>query len=193
MPTNYRKLFAIQKKLEQTIKQICPEIDNRSGIYFYIRKTEDENFAYIGKAKHLLSRAVSHLQGYDQRIDISLKKRGFKTKDNESGWELYFLHCPEEKLDETESYYIDKYRNAGYTLYNKESGGTVGKTLINERKPIKGYNDGKNYGRNKVLKELKEIIDKYLVVSAKDETKRASNALEKFWEIFGTIDENSEN
>ena len=179
---NYRKLFAIKKRLEEQVKKACPNIQNKSGIYFYTRVDYDgKKYVYIGKAKHLVDRAVSHLQGYVQRIDISLKKRGFYSQDNETGWKLNVLYFPEKQLDEKESYYIDKYKSSGeYEMYNIESGGTDGKTMINERKPMKGYRDGIKQGEKRLKKALNELLGKYLLVTTKNDTKLAKRALDKF-------------
>lgn len=181
---DYRKLFGVQKALEKQLKQLCPDIDNKSGIYFWIRKEEGKNCAYIGKAKDLLKRNVSHLQGNQQRIDGSLKKRGLYSNDNTLGWQLFFLHYPVEELDKQEQYFIDKYRNAGYEMYNVESGGTDGKTIIGDRKAPKNYRDGLYQGRENLRKELKHIIDLHLNISLKKESKVSQKALEKFWKLL---------
>ena len=182
--TNYRQIFAIQKKIEQDLIELCPTIDHKSGIYFLIRQDETGKFAYIGKSVDVLNRMVSHVQGNQQRIDGSLKKRGFYTVDNKLGWKLGVLYFPKEQLDERERFYIDKYKNAGYELYNVEDGGTIGKMIIGDRKPPKGYRDGVAYGKKKLARDLTTIIDKYLIVSAKDTSKRSQNALERFWELL---------
>ncbi len=183
MTTNYKQLFAIKKKLESQILKACPNMDHKSGIYFYTRTDENGKYCYIGQAVDLLNRSVSHLQGY-QHIDLSLRKRGFKSKDNDNGWELNFLHFPEYMLDDRESFYIKAYQDAGYEVYNIESGGSNGKTMINERKPSKTYKDGLAQGKKIVARELKEIIDKYLNISLKNESRYAKNGLDKFWKII---------
>lgn len=162
---NYKKLFAIQKKLENTLKIACPSINHKSGIYFLTRVDEYGKYCYIGKAKDLTKRMVSHLQGYTQRIDISLRKRGFYSKDNESGWHLNVMFFFEGELDKQEAYYIEMYRNAGYNLYNIESGGTTGKTDINERKPARGYRDGITQGYENARRDVSKLFDKYLTYS----------------------------
>ena len=182
--TDYKKLFGIQKTIEKQLKTLCPNIDNKSGIYFWIRKEEGKNCAYIGKAVNLLRRNVSHLQGNQQRIDGSLKKRGLYSADNTLGWQLFFLHCPENKLDEQEQYFINKYRNAGYEMYNIESGGTDGKSIIGDRKAARGYRDGLWQGKENLRKEIKHIVDLHLNISLKKETKISQKALEKFWELL---------
>ena len=180
---DYNQMFAIQKRLEKVVLKACPTMPKTSGIYFYTRVDEEGKHAYIGKAVNLLRRSVSHLQGY-QHIDISLKKRGFFSPENEDGWHLNFLSVPETLLDEKESYYIKQYQDAGYHLYNIESGGTTGKTIINERKGPKTYTEGKVEGRKQLARDLKDIIDKYLVISLKKEGKLAQNALDKFWKLL---------
>lgn len=176
---NYKKLFAIQKRLEEQVKKTCPQIQHKSGIYFYTREDEDGKYCYIGKSVDCLKRSISHLQGY-QRIDLSLRKRGFYSSLNTTGWKLNVMYCPESDLDRLEQFYIEKYKNAGYEMYNVESGGTTGKTIIGERKPTRGYRDGIKQGRKQLRKELNDIILKYLVVSPKNDTKLAKRALDKF-------------
>ena len=185
--TNYKQLFAIQKRLEGVVLEACPTMPHSSGIYFYTRVDEDGKHAYIGKAVDLIKRSVSHLQGY-QRIDLSLRKRGFYSKENESGWHLNFLLIPQNLLDEKEAYYIKQYQGAGYELYNIESGGTTGKTIINERKGPKTYTEGKKEGKKQLSKALKDIIDKYLVISLKKEGKLAESGLKKFWDLLSEED-----
>jgi hypothetical protein len=131
---------------------------------------------------------VSHLQGY-QHIDISLRKRGFYSKDNEGGWKLNFLIFPPYKLDDKERFYINNYRNAGYQLYNIESGGTTGKTIINERKPTKGYQDGVAYGEKKTKRKVKEFFDKYLEFCIKEPVNKIKER--KFEEFCDFIKDNN--
>ena len=189
---NYKRLFAIQKNIGETIKKACPEINEKSGIYFYIREDYKGKHIYIGKASNLLERSISHLQGYQQRIDVSLKKRGFYSKDNPGGWKLNILNFPKSQLDEKEQFYIDLYKKNNYDLYNIESGGKLGKTDINERKLGKGYYDGIAQGKKKLREELNYIIDKYLVISLKKDNKLSQKALVKFNNLLNGKDENQE-
>ena len=46
----------MQKKYEEELKQVCPELRHSAGIYFYLRYEEDNKFAYIGKSVDLLNR-----------------------------------------------------------------------------------------------------------------------------------------
>ncbi|NCD06405.1 MAG: hypothetical protein EOL97_09815 [Spirochaetia bacterium] len=182
---NYKQLFAIQQRLGQVIKKACPDIDDKSGIYFYTRVSEEEKCAYLGKSINLLSRNVSHLQGYQQRIDISLKKRGFYSKENLGGWKLNVLHFPPQLLDEKERFYIEQYKSAGYELYNIESGGTIGKTLIGERKKSRGYKDGLEKGEFNTRKQVSNWFIKHLDYSIKGkETATKRKVFDRFTEFI---------
>ena len=181
MVTNYRQVFAKKANAEKKVLKVCPNMGHYSGIYFYTRVDVDgKKYGYIGQAKDLLDRNAGHMLGY-QHIDISIReKRGFYSPDNPYGWKLNFLRFPLNQLDEKEAYYIKAYLDAGYELYNIESGGSVGKTMINDRKPSRGYYDGLKQGRKKLKEDLRHIIDKYLIISLKKDNKLAQKALEKF-------------
>ena len=160
---DYKKLFSVQSELEKIVKRACPTMTHTSGIYFYTRVDDEGKYAYIGKSVDAIVRSISHIQGYKQSIDISLKKWGFYSEENKMGWHLNFLPFPEELLDEKESFYIDKYRNAGYVLYNVESGGTVGKEIIGDKKAPKGYKDGLIQGTKNTQKEISKLFEKNLI------------------------------
>lgn len=185
MATNYRQVFARKANAKKKILKVCPTMGDFSGIYFYTRTDVDgKKYAYIGQAVSLIDRNVDHLLGY-QHIDISVReKRGFYSSNNPYGWKLNYLRFPKDKLDEREAYYIKAYLDAGYELYNIESGGSTGKTMINDRKPAKGYYDGLKQGRKNVVKDLKHIIDLYLNISLKKDGVLAQKALAKFWKIL---------
>lgn len=183
---NYKQIYAIKKANEQRILKVCPKCPNRSGIYFLLREENGFKFAYIGKASNLIERLGSHLAGYTQHIDRSLKKHGLWSEENPTGWTVNFLEFPENQLNEKEQYYIQKYANAGYQLRNVESGGQLGKTDIGERKPAKKYFDGVEQGKKTLAKELKHIIDLHLDISLKKETKISQKALDKFNALLDT-------
>ena len=164
---NYKKIFARQKQCEEILKKACPNIIHNSGIYFLLREEEGNRYGYIGKGVDVLRRMCSHLSGYQQRIDISLRKRGFYSKDNEGGWQLNVLYFPEHLLDEKERYYIELYRKSGTILYNVENGGTINKEIIGEKKPTKLYSDGLLQGDKRTKRKVKEYFDKYLDYSIK--------------------------
>lgn len=179
---NYRQLYAIKKANKERILKVCPNCPERSGIYFLLREEGGFKFAYIGKAKTLLSRLADHLQGYTQHIDRSLKKHGLWSDENPTGWTINFLEFPESELNEKEQYYIQKYANAGYQLRNVESGGNLGKTDIGERKPAKKYFDGVEQGKKNAQKFVANLFEKHLDYKPKKEppTKLQEKAMKKF-------------
>ena len=184
---NYKQIFAKKAEAEKQLRAICPNISHRSGIYFLTRKDDLDRkwYGYIGKSEtSVLDRMCSHLIGYQQRIDISLKKRGFYSELNPSGWKLVVSYYPKSEVDRWERLWIEKYREAGYVLYNIESGGTNGKTIIGERKSPKNYRDGLAQGRKALAKELSHIIDTHLEISLKKDTKVSQKALEKFYDLL---------
>lgn len=184
MNENLRKVKAIENKNKKRLLEINPRLDEGSGIYFLVR--QDENgikYAYIGQAKHILTRLAQHLVGY-QHIDFSLKNHGLYSCENKYGWNIGFLHFKESELDEMEQNFIRLYAKNGYQLRNKTAGGQgEGKSQIDEYRPAKGYRDGITQGRKNLAKELTNIIDKHLTVSIKEEKKNnkvSIKAFEKF-------------
>ena len=99
---NDKQIFAKKAEAEKQLRAIFPEAAvHRSGIYFYTRDDMDGKHAYIGKAVDICERTISHMLGYEQRIDISLKPnhRGFYSNYNPSGWKLNVLYYPKNELD----------------------------------------------------------------------------------------------
>ena len=192
MNANLRRAKAIENKNKKLLFKVNPNLDEESGIYFLTRIDEDNiRYAYIGQAKHIITRLAQHLVGY-QHIDLSLKKHGFFSEDNPYGWKVGFLHAPLSKLDEMEQHYIKHYAQHGYQLRNKTSGPQgVGKKQIDEFRPQKGYHDGIMQGKKILARELSHIIDKHVVISLKEETKNnkvSIKALEKFNDLL--VEEN---
>ena len=187
---NFKEIFGSREFATRKLLQVCPKAVHKSGIYFYLREDLDGKHGYIGKAIDLCERNVSHLLGYSQRIDISLKSRGFYSEDNPSGWKLNVLYYPKAELDKWERHWIEEYRKAGYHLYNVESGGTDGKEIIGERKPPKTYRDGLAQGRKSLARELRHIIETHLEVKVQKENKITQKALDKFWELLKEEDKN---
>lgn len=179
---NYKRIYAIKKSNEERILKVCPNCPGTSGIYFLLREEDGFKYAYIGKAKSLLSRLADHLQGYTQHIDRSLKKHGLWSEENPTGWTINFLEFPESELNEKEQYYIQKYANAGYQLRNVESGGNLGKTDIGERKSSKGFYDGLEQGRKNTQRFIADLFAKHLDYKPKKEPPNAyqKRAMEKF-------------
>ena len=185
---NIRQAKAIENQNKKKLLEVNPKLDEKSGIYFLTRTDEDGfKYAYIGQAKHILTRLTQHLVGY-QHIDLSLKKHNLYSADNPHGWKVNFLHFPESQLNEKEQHYIKEYALNGYQLRNKTSGSQgVGKSQIDDYRPQKGYRDGLEQGRKNIARELKHIIYKHLVVSIKPEkvnNKVSIKAFEKFREIL---------
>ncbi len=192
MATNYRQLYAIQKKNEQRLLAVNPKLNNGSGIYFLTRTDENGvSYFYIGQSVTCLTRLCSHMVGF-QHIDVSLKKRGLYSSDNPYGYKVNMINYPREELDKWEQYWILEYTKKGYQCrYNKTGGGQGNKEKINEYRPTKGYRDGIAQGRKNLARELKDIIEKHLTVEIKPE--KASNKVsqkqfEKFKELLSEGD-----
>ena len=188
MNENLRKAKAIEAKNKKRLLAIDPYLDEGSGIYFLVRKDENGiKYAYIGQAKHLLTRLAQHLSGY-QHIDLSLKKHGLYSSENIYGWKIGFLHFQISELDFMEKKFIQMYSNNGYQLRNKTAGGQgEGKTQIDDYRPAKGYRDGIAQGRKNLAKELTNIIDKHLCISIKEKKKNnkvSIKAFEKFNDLL---------
>ena len=188
MNSNLRRAKAIENTNKNLLLKVNPKLDEKSGIYILTRTDEDGiKYAYIGQAKHIITRLAQHLVGY-QHIDLSLKKHGLYSEDNIFGWKVGFMHFPQEKLDEMEQYCIKKYAQAGYQLRNKTSGSQgTGKKQIDEYRPQKGYHDGLKQGKKVLARELSNIIDKHLKISLKDgkeNNKVSMKAFDKFKDLL---------
>lgn len=188
-----RKQKAIEQKNRKRLLEVNESLDDGSGIYFLTRTDENGiKYAYIGQAKHILTRLAQHLVGY-QHIDLSLKSHGLYSVENIYGWKIGFLHFPLDKLDEKEQYYIKQYAVNGYQLRNKTGGGQgKGKEKIDEYRPARGYYDGLKQGRKNLARELSGIIEKHLVISLKSEkqgNKVSQKQYEKFMDLLKVGDE----
>lgn len=171
--------------------KINPKLNDKSGIYFLLR--EDENgfkFAYVGQAKSVLQRLASHLVGYEQHIDLSLRKHKLYSEDNPYGWRVEFLNFPESQLDEKEKYYIKLYADKGYQLRNVSLGGqgeNRASGSIGERKAPKGYMQGIQQGKKVLARELSSIAEKHLIIRLKPEkehNKVSQKQYEKFMDLL---------
>ena len=133
---NIRQAKVVEYQNKKKLLEVNPKLDEKSGIYFLTRTDEDGfKYAYIGQAKHILTRLAQHLVGY-QHIDLSLKKHKLYAEDNHFGWKVNFLHFPESQLNEKEQHYIKEYALNGYQLRNKTSGSQgVGKSQIDDYRP----------------------------------------------------------
>ena len=185
MMRNIAQIKAIEKKNKERILKHCIFAKEESGIYVFSRVDENGiKHAYVGQAKNLLNRLASHLSGY-QYIDLSIKKHGLWSAENDNGYMINTMAYDEEKLDEKEKYWILWFSNEGYQLKNKTSGGQgEGKSGIAENKPSKGYYDGLKQGYKKAQKEV-AMMFKYLTIDCDKEKKRSVNAFNKFNEFLG--------
>nr|DAH33361.1 MAG TPA: hypothetical protein [Caudoviricetes sp.] len=189
---NIAKAKAIEKKNRERLLKVNSELDDESGIYFLTRTDENGfRYAYIGQAVHILSRLASHLVGYEQHIDLSLRKHKLYDKEkNPYGWRVEFLNFPESQLDEKEKYYIKLYADKGYQLRNVSLGGqgeNRASGSIGERKAPKGYLQGVQQGRKNLARELSHIIEKHLVVTIREDkqgNKVSQKQLDKFMELI---------
>lgn len=188
---NIARAKAIEQENKKRLLKLNPKLNDRSGIYFLLR--EDENgfkFAYVGQAIHTLSRLASHLVGYEQHIDLSLRKHKLYSEDNPYGWRVEFLNFPESQLDEKEKYYIKLYADKGYQLRNVSIGGQGGNRdsgSIGERKAPKGYLQGIQQGRKNLARELSNIAEKHLKIELradKANNKVSQKQYEKFMDLL---------
>lgn len=195
MGMSYRQIYAIRKQNENKILKLCPEAKQASGIYCFYRIDENNfRFCYVGQASkdNLLSRCASHLEGYKQHIDLSIRKYGlYDEEKNPYGYKLMVLcYCPAEECDEKEQFFIRQYADDGWQLKNVEIGGKSGKTDMNERKPSKGYREGLVNGRKKAIKEIAKFFEKNLTYQMTEPVnKNKQNALKKFESILAEVDE----
>lgn len=190
MAVNYRQIKAIEQKNKQRILAVCSNVPETSGIYFFTREEDGFKFAYIGQAKHLLTRLAQHLSGY-QHIDLSIKKHGLWSETNPCGWKVFYSLCEEGELDIEEQKFIKAYANRGYQLRNKTSGSQgTGKKGLDDQKAPKGYHDGLEQGYKNARKYVANLFDKHLNYCKKSDkpNKNQEKALEKFrdflnWEV----------
>lgn len=189
---NIARAKAIEQENKKRLLKVNPKLNDESGIYFLLR--EDENgfkFAYIGQARHIISRLASHLVGYEQHIDLSLRKHKLYEKEkNPYGWRVEFLNFPENKLDEKEKLYIKLYADKGYQLRNVSLGGqgeNRASGSIGERKAPKGYREGVQQGRKNLARELSAIAEKHLKIEIRDDKKHnkvSQKQYEKFMDLL---------
>lgn len=190
---NIRQVKAIEANNKKRLLSVNPELDDESGIYFLTR-TDATGFryAYIGQAKHILTRLSQHLVGY-QHIDLSIKKHGLFNSDNNCyGWKIGFLHYPESELDMREQYYIKVYADYGYQLRNKTGGSQgKGKTQIDDYRPPKGYRDGILQGKKSLARELSGIAEKHLEIRLRDDKKNNKVSIKQFEKFKELMNEDS--
>lgn len=182
---NIAKAKAIEQKNKKRLLAVNPKLDDKSGIYILWRI---EVHAYVGQSVGLLTRLAQHLAGYQQHIDLSLRKHKLYSSDNPYGYRVGFIHCDKSELDDKEREYIQKFLDKGWMLKNKTSGGQDDrKEKIAEYKPSKTYRQGIQVGKRSLARELSSIISKHLAVRLKPEkqgNKVSQKQLEKFNELL---------
>lgn len=186
----YRQIKAIEQSNKRKLLKAFPKLTDNSGIYVLTRTENGFKYAYIGQAKHILTRLAQHLRGY-QHIDLSLKKHGLYSEENPTGWYIEQVGYPESQLNEKEQHFIKVYANAGFQMRNKTAGGQgEGKFEIAETKPRKTYQEGIKQGYEKARKEIAKLFDKNLVchINGK-ENKNKAKAYEKFKLFIGEQNE----
>ena len=165
------------------ILQDYPWFKDESGIYAFVRIDQAGiKHAYVGQAKKVLTRLAQHLAGYDQHIDLSLKKHGLYSPKNPYGWTITYKAFPKEALDNQERYYIKLFANGGHQMKNKLSGGQDGgRVAFSETKPARTYRDGVEAGYKKAQKEVAKLFESNLAYSINGaENERKKKALKKF-------------
>ncbi len=185
----YRRIIAITEANRKRWLKVNSALTENSGIYFIYRQEDGIKYGYVGQAKHILTRLAEHLMSYLLHIEISLKKHGLYSADNECGYKVVAVECEETELNEKEREYIQKAAQLGYQLRNKTLGGQdKGKKGINENKPTKGYRDGLAQGYKNARREISKLFEKNLLVSINGKiTANKEKALAKFQE-FITLD-----
>ena len=162
----------LRKGIAIALKQFpwLREYDKKSGIYLWDRYDEDGKYCwYVGKAKNLLRRTAQHIVDGQSHLDKSIKAHGVAeykiigkpTLWKETTWRVDILElCGIENLDKLEQYYIDKWQKdyPNGIMYNVESGGTTGKTIIGEKKQRRDVK-WKAEARAKVIAEFREYFD----------------------------------
>lgn len=163
-------------------------ITDNSGIYILTRKDENGfRYAYIGQAKRILTRLAEHLNNY-QHIDVSLKKYGLYNRTNPYGWNMACIECLESELDTWEKHFIKQYADKGYQLRNKTAGGQgEGKVKIDEYRPAKGYYDGIEQGKAKLLKTIQRLATR-LKFDPINSNKISIRYYNEFMELIGGTD-----
>ena len=58
---NTQQHYAIQENNKKRLIKAYGDIPNTSGIYFLFREEDGIKYAYVGQAKHILSRLAQHL------------------------------------------------------------------------------------------------------------------------------------
>ena len=193
---NIARAKAIEQENKKRLLKLNPKLNDKSGIYFLLR--EDENgfkYAYIGQSVGIITRLASHMSGYEQHIDKSLKAHKlYDEEKNPYGWRVEFLNFPESQLDEKEKYYIKLYADKGYQLRNVSLGGqgeNRASGSIGERKAPKGYMQGIQQGKKVLARKLSSIAEKHLKIEIREDKKNNKVSQKQFEKFKELINEDS--
>ena len=187
---NFKQIKAIEKANKEKWVKHFGAIPDTSGIYILTREENGFKYAYVGQAKHILTRLAQHLKGY-QHIDLSLKKHGLYSEDNKTGWVASWGRYDENELNEKEQDWVKAYANSSYQLYNHTTGSQgVGKKVLGDQKERKGYNQGLHNGYEKARKEIAKLFEKNLTFAINGKpNKNKEKALDKFKAFIGSGEE----
>lgn len=175
---------------QKILAPIINKNPSTTGAGIYLWKRTDEygiTWFYVGQAVNIYERQISHINGYKQRVDLSIRKRKFKSDDNPYGWEFKILeHCSEAEMNDLENFYIYEYMRRGWQTYNKTYGSQgEGKVVMDGIKPSKTYRDGLSQGYENARREVAKLFDKYLKAEiCGTQGVRAQNALQKFYDFL---------
>lgn len=155
-----------QRMRDELVREF--NLPNYSGIYIFRRFVEEGEVdskgnvktwtqeAYIGQAKNILERCVSHYMPFSHdHLAISLSKY--------KNWEIITASCPIEQLDQKEKETIENWKEINnMLLFNNSSGGqgsSRGKHLENSDFKIK-VQEKKMSVENRAKKKLESHMKK---------------------------------
>jgi hypothetical protein len=178
-----KQKWAVLAATKKWVQKLFPDITEESGIYKWERINDiGERCVYIGKAQNILERTAGHITATGSNLshlEKSIKTHGLLSPDNLTGWRVGILQkCVIKDLNAYETFYIAEWQQQPVKLYNTESGGTVGKKIIGERKERRDIL-WRQQGYNKAIKEIKECIDKCKRYTAEGKTVMAKRQGEK--------------
>lgn len=116
---------------------------------------------------------------------LSLKKHGLYSPTNTTGYKVEVLEHTSD-LDSRETYWIHHYAMEGYQLRNNTTGSqSTGKTSL-DVSPRKGYRQGVEYGYQKALRDINQVLDTgRVVLSARSDKSLDTKALAKLTALLG--------
>lgn len=133
----------------------------RGCIYLYTNKINGK--VYVGQTSNLKQRLIQHKNpaNCSQRIDQAINKYGIENFKVEVLKEIEVEGYKEYKkaIDELETFYIHKYRDSGYTLYNAtiDGGGNTWATYNNDKE----YSQLSDEQKQKISDSLKKFYKEH--------------------------------